>query len=73
MRPEDPQSTVGRARVNCITCRFAGTTLDERGDPLMECHRFPPRPFPFGDEVYQSYPTVREEDWCGEYQQDEAG
>jgi len=53
----------------CLTCVHSGKTLLDDGEPLMECHRYPPQLFHSEEDgaVRQAYPTIREDDWCGEY------
>jgi hypothetical protein len=48
----------------CDTCKFfQEVDMEERG----ECHRYPPSFIPGADS---SWPTVKPDDWCGEYRED---
>ena len=49
----------------CLTCKFF-----EQQDPQKgTCCRFPPVPFPVGNNQTVTIPTtVRVDQWCGEYE-----
>lgn len=54
--------------MNCATCRFMDLAVGEDDEPRMECHRYPPVLIGFlGDEAVQTYPTVYDASWCGEW------
>ena len=43
----------------CQSCRYWRDIHDEDGEPLGECHRFPPH--------YDGWAMTRAEEWCGEH------
>lgn len=62
--------------VSCSSCRFAellvvdGCDHEDGPVPAVECRRFPPQvTCSAEDGGLQSWPTVQESDWCGEWKQ----
>jgi hypothetical protein len=58
--------------MSCPSCCYS--QVDHEDDngfddgPLLRCHRFPPTVIALGGELVQTWPNVKETDWCGEYQ-----
>lgn len=50
----------------CGTCAFAAPCVDD-GEPYVQCRRFPPTVIVVDGETACGFPTVTEEDWCGEW------
>lgn len=58
--------------MNCLTCTHSQITEANapgmEGEIIAECHRFPPQVFVLNGEVTQAYPSVTNNDICGEWQ-----
>jgi hypothetical protein len=51
---------------SCDTCRFFERR--EQGKGAGWCHRYPPIAFTDGDDHYSGFPTIKDDEWCGEHQ-----
>lgn len=53
----------------CGSCRFAEAAVMS-DSPVLECRRFPPQLFYVNadDAATQSFPHMKGDDWCGEFQ-----
>jgi len=54
---------------SCATCRYREYAVMEiDGQPVIECHRYPPLTVNDGEGLTRLFPQVNESDWCGEFQ-----